>query len=333
MVKKVLENGEPCRKCAQTEQMLRGRGLWDRIDEVIVADSRDPESAGMKLAAEHGVDVAPFFLVEEGGETTVQVSALRLIRDHLTASAANSSVTPAQVDAAATELAAASPGDIIAWGLERFGADCAIAFSGAEDVVLIDMAAKTGKPFSVFCLDTGRLHPETHVFIDRVRSHYGVDIRLMSPDAAKVEALVRSKGLFSFFEDGHKECCGIRKVQPLRRALGDYRAWITGQRHDQSPETRAELPVVQMDPAFAGIGGGPLVKLNPLAEWTSQRVWDYINVNEIPFNELHSRGFVSIGCAPCTRPVLPGQHEREGRWWWERADAKECGLHVAADSE
>jgi phosphoadenosine phosphosulfate reductase len=236
-----------------------------------------------------------------------------------------------EVEAAAAELAERHPSRIIEWGLERYGADCAIAFSGAEDVVLIDLASKSGKPFSVFCLDTGRLHAETYEFIDKVRGHYGIDIAVMSPDAEAVETLVRAKGLFSFYEDGHQECCEIRKVQPLRRALGRYRAWITGQRHDQNPATRSELPVVQLDPGFDGAGDEPLVKLNPVANWTSQQVWDYIELEEVPYNALHDRGFASIGCAPCTRAVRPGQHERDGRWWWEREGKKECGLHWAAD--
>jgi len=191
------------------------------------------------------------------------------------------------------------------------------------------MAARSGERFSVFCLDTGRLHPETYRFIDRVRSHYGIEIELYSPQAQSLQAFVRKKGLFSFYDDGHQECCGIRKVEPLRRALTGRSAWITGQRQDQSPDTRAEVPVFQLDhgnSAFAAEGG--LLKCNPLAHWSSAEVWRYIRDNAVPFNELHERGFISIGCEPCTRPIMPGQHEREGRWWWEEATKKECGLHT-----
>jgi phosphoadenosine phosphosulfate reductase len=141
-----------------------------------------------------------------------------------------------------------------------------------------------------------------------------------------VEKLVREKGLFSFYNDGHQECCGIRKVEPLRRALSTLNAWVTGQRRDQSPSTRAEVPVVQADPTFS-TPDHELIKFNPLANWSSQQVWDYIRENAVPYNPLHERGFISIGCEPCTRAVLPGQHEREGRWWWEEATKKECGLH------
>nr|DAD20457.1 TPA_asm: hypothetical protein HUJ06_021920 [Nelumbo nucifera] len=152
----------------------------------------------------------------------------------------------------------------------------------------------------------------------------------MFPDAVEVQGLVRSKGLFSFYEDGHQECCRVRKVRPLRRALKGLRAWITGQRKDQSPGTRAEIPVVQVDPSFEGMDGGvgsSLIKWNPLANVEGRDVWNFLRTMNVPINSLHSQGYISIGCEPCTRPVLPGQHEREGRWWWEDAKAKECGLH------
>lgn len=230
----------------------------------------------------------------------------------------------------AAELADKSPQEILKCALERFD-NLSISFSGAEDVVLIDMATKLvsqlDKTIQVFSLDTGRLHPETYRFLDQVRHHYGIAIDLLYPEAAAVETLVKAKGLFSFYEDGHQECCGIRKVQPLRRKLASLEAWITGQRRDQSPSTRAAVPKVQTDAAFS-TPDHPLVKFNPLADWSSTEVWAYIRALEIPYNPLHERGFISIGCEPCTRPVLPNQHEREGRWWWEEATQKECGLHA-----
>lgn len=181
----------------------------------------------------------------------------------------------------------------------------------------------------MFSLDTGRLNPETYQLFDAVEKHYGIRIEYMFPDAVEVQALVRSKGLFSFYEDGHQECCRVRKVRPLRRALKGLRAWITGQRKDQSPGTRSEIPVVQVDPVFEGLDGGigSLVKWNPVANVDGKDVWNFLRAMNVPVNSLHSKGYVSIGCEPCTRPVLPGQHEREGRWWWEDAKAKECGLH------
>lgn len=227
----------------------------------------------------------------------------------------------------AEAYASRTPQEILALALAEYSPAIGLAFSGAEDVVLIDMAVKIGVPFSVFCLDTGRLHAETYQFIEKVRTHYGVRIDMVMPNPDAVQQLVREKGLFSFYRDGHTECCTIRKVEPLRRALTPLHAWVTGQRKDQSPGTRANVPVVQLDRTF-GTPEHPLVKFNPLSGWTSKQVWDYIEIYDVPFNALHSRGFISIGCEPCTRPTTPNQHERAGRWWWEEATKKECGLHL-----
>ncbi|WP_417598653.1 phosphoadenylyl-sulfate reductase [Oceanospirillum sp.] len=229
----------------------------------------------------------------------------------------------------ALEFDTESPKKIIERALEEFG-NIAISFSGAEDVVLVEIASKVIKDKSqlqVFSLDTGRLHPETYQFIETVRKYYGIQIDIVSPEHQALEAFVKQKGLFSFFEDGHQECCGLRKVAPLRRKLSTLDAWITGQRKDQSPGTRNSVPIAEMDKAF-GTEESPLVKFNPLANWSSQQVWEYIRMFDVPYNPLHERGFTSIGCEPCTRPVLPNQHEREGRWWWEEATHKECGLHA-----
>lgn len=229
---------------------------------------------------------------------------------------------------ALTEIySARHPQDILAYAIQEYSPRLAISFSGAEDVVLIDMASKVAGEFCVFTLNTGRLHAETYQFIEKVREHYGINIDAFFPQPEAVEKLVREKGLFSFYRDGHKECCGIRKVEPLRRALATLDAWVTGQRRDQSPGTRAQVPVIQIDPTFQN-NGHPLVKFNPLANWTSKQVWNYIRENNVPFNPLHERGFVSLGCEPCTRAILPGQHERAGRWWWEDETKKECGLHA-----
>lgn len=233
--------------------------------------------------------------------------------------------------ALADEYTAKSPQAILTLALQEFSPAIGIAFSGAEDVVLIDMAVKIGVPFTVFSLDTGRLHPETYQFIEKVRTHYGITIETMLPDAEAVQALVRGKGLFSFYQDGHGECCGIRKVEPLTRALAPLSAWVTGQRKDQSPGTRANVPVLQVDRTFS-TPERTLVKFNPLSHWTSKQVWDYIEIYDVPYNALHTRGFISIGCEPCTRPTTPNQHERAGRWWWEEATKKECGLHIGANT-
>jgi thioredoxin-dependent adenylylsulfate APS reductase len=313
--------------------MLRNRGLWERIDDLVWAEEGKPESAGMKLGAKHGIETAPFFIVtDDDGTERVYASALKFVKDALVTPngsirAAPTGMSVADVARAADELAGAEPREIVRFALERFGSVVAIAFSGAEDVALVHMAVETGLPFSIFTLDTGRLHPETYQFIDRVRSHYGVTIELFSPATEPLQAFVRKKGLFSFYEDGHEECCGIRKIEPLRRALRGHRAWMTGQRKDQSPATRGGIPVVQRDPTFSGVDGD-LLKFNPLANWSSAETWSFIREHSIPFNALHEQGFVSIGCAPCTRPPMPGEHERAGRWWWEEATKRECGLHV-----
>lgn len=227
----------------------------------------------------------------------------------------------------ARELADKHPSEIIATAIRDYTPDVAISFSGAEDVVLVDMAAKIGGTFRVFSLDTARLHPETYQFLDTVRERYKIPVEVFFPYPEAVQKLVREKGLFSFYRDGHKECCGVRKVEPLVRALKPLRGWVTGQRKDQSPGTRTDVPVIQVDPTF-GSEERPLIKFNPLANWTSKQVWAYIRENDVPYNPLHERGFFSIGCEPCTRPINPGQHEREGRWWWEEETMKECGLHA-----
>lgn len=204
--------------------------------------------------------------------------------------------------------------------------DLTFAFSGSEDIALIVMAWKLKKDINVFTLETGRLHAETYRFIEQVREEFKLDLEFMNPDTEALQRLTREKGLFSFYRDGHEECCGIRKTEPLRRKLGTVGAWVTGQRKDQSP-TRNLVPIAQVDTTFAA-PGKTLLKFNPFANWTSRQVWEYIRMFDVPYNPLHDRGFVSIGCEPCTRAVGPNQHEREGRWWWEEATAKECGLHI-----
>lgn len=216
------------------------------------------------------------------------------------------------------------PKEILGEALELIP-NIAISFSGAEDVALIEMAWKIDRNIRVFSLDTGRLPAETYQFMEEVRNHYGIDIEFMTPDTERLQDLVSRKGLFSFYKDGHEECCGVRKVEPLRRKLATLDGWITGQRRDQSP-TRADVPVVEWDRG-SSTAEKPLFKFNPLANWSSKQVWEYIRMFDVPYNSLHDQGYISIGCQPCTRPVGPNQHEREGRWWWEESTAKECGLH------
>ena len=206
----------------------------------------------------------------------------------------------------------------------------ALSFSGAKDLVLNDIVHKFGLKVDVFSLDTGRLHEETYQFLETVRKHYRQQIELVYPGPEGVQALVKDKGLFSFYHDGHGECCEARKVAPLRRKLAGLDAWITGQRQDQSV-TRGSVPLREEDTVFGSASAenepGALIKFNPLSEWSSADVWGYIREQHVPYNPLHDQGYVSIGCQPCTRSVGPFEHERAGRWWWEEAKKKECGLH------
>ncbi|GMH45192.1 hypothetical protein BSKO_13149 [Bryopsis sp. KO-2023] len=254
-----------------------------------------------------------------------RVIASKASRENVNAAVA----TEVDWEATAAELGSESPLMIMDHALKTFGDEIAIAWSGAEDVALVEYAHLTGRPYRVFSLDTGRLNPETYRVFDKVEKHYGIKIEYTFPDAEEVMTFVREKGMFSFYEDGHQECCRYRKVRPLRRQLKTLKAWITGQRKDQSPGTRSAVPVVQVDPVFEGVEGGPgsLVKYNPLSDVSSAEVWNFLRVMGVPTNELHECGYVSIGCEPCTKAVLPNQHEREGRWWWEEATGKECGLH------
>ena len=235
------------------------------------------------------------------------------------------------IDDAASRLEQADPREIVEYALETYSPEVVISFSGAEDVVLIDIASRLDHPFRVITLDTGRLHPETYRFLDQVRDRYGIAIEAFFPHPDAVQTLVREKGLFSFYRDGHTECCAIRKVEPLARALAGARAYLTGQRQDQSPATRGLMPVMQPDETHRDPDGEPMIKFNPLSYWSSTEVWRYIVERDVPHNELHDRGFRSIGCEPCTVATSPGQHEREGRWWWEEATKRECGIHIPAD--
>ena len=226
---------------------------------------------------------------------------------------------------AASHLESASAEEVLRWGAQNFFPKIGFASSfGAEDVVVIDLIAKVKKEITVFTLDTGRLHEETYEVMEAIRKRYGISLASYFPDRQAVEKLEREKGLCSFREsvENRKECCGIRKVEPLNRALSGLDAWITGLRREQAV-TRTALAKVEVDAAHRGIA-----KLNPIADWTTEQVWDHIRKNNVPYNKLHDRGFPSIGCSPCTRAVKPGEDIRAGRWWWEMPEHKECGLHV-----
>ena len=222
------------------------------------------------------------------------------------------------------ELGQKSAEEIVRWAGETFGSAIKFANSfGAEDVALQHIIAGAAPQIRVFTLDTGRLNDETYEVMDATRFKYpDIPIEVMFPERDKVEALTREKGFFSFREsvELRKECCGIRKVQPLKRALADATAWMTGLRKDQSV-TRTDTPAIEWDE------GNAMLKVNPLIEWSNDDVWAYIKENKVPYNRLHDKSYPSIGCAPCTRAIKPGEDIRAGRWWWENPEYKECGLH------
>ena len=214
-----------------------------------------------------------------------------------------------------------------------YNKDVEIAVSfGAEDVVLIDMVSRLNIDIGIFTIDTQRLNDETYDLMKEIKQKYNIKIEILYPNELSVKKMIEAKGINLFYDsvENRKECCGVRKVAPLRSKLAKLDAWITGQRQDQSI-TRGNVPLREEDTNFAGSSaeGQPsaLIKFNPLSEWTSADVWNYIREHEVPYNALHDQGFVSIGCQPCTRSVGPFEHERAGRWWWEEATKKECGLH------
>lgn len=194
---------------------------------------------------------------------------------------------------------------------------------GAEDMVLTDLIVELKLPVEIFSLDTGRLPPETYDLIAAVKVHYGLTLKLVYPRNDLVEDYTGKNGINAFYEsvELRKGCCHVRKVEPLQRALAGQKAWITGLRAQQSA-TRADLPVHAFDAANG------LEKFNPLADWNEKEVWAYIKLHGVPYNALHDKFYPSIGCAPCTRAITPGEDIRSGRWWWESPESKECGLHV-----
>ncbi|MFZ6000595.1 MAG: phosphoadenylyl-sulfate reductase [Bacteroidota bacterium] len=215
-----------------------------------------------------------------------------------------------------------SPEEGLKWVADHYGQSATLSTSlGKEDQIITYWISKYQLPIRLFSLDTGRLFQETYDLLDLTRKKYNLPIEVYFPDAQKVEELVKAKGPNSFFDsvDNRKECCHIRKVEPLNRALTNAQVWITGIRASQSAN-RQQMDIVEWDP------GHNLIKYNPLLHWESEQVDKYIEENKIPVNSLHRKGFPSIGCAPCTRAVAEGEDERAGRWWWETS-SKECGLH------
>jgi len=215
------------------------------------------------------------------------------------------------------------PEDVLRWALTEFHPDIAFAAS-FENTVLIDMLTHIRPDIRVFSIDTGRLSEETFECAAAAERRFKIRVEWHFPDRTSVEQLVHENGVYSFREslEARRLCCRIRKVEPLNRALRGLRAWITGLRRDEA-ESRRDLRQIAIDEAHGGI-----VKINPLAYWTDQQVRDYTRAHKTPYNRLLERGYTSIGCACCTRPIEPGEDPRAGRWWWENPEHKECGLHV-----
>jgi phosphoadenosine phosphosulfate reductase len=218
----------------------------------------------------------------------------------------------------------ASATDVLAYFAAEFGEKlCFSSSMGVEDQVLTDMLVKIKSGIRIFTLDTGRLFPETLNLINHTCRHYGIRIEVFFPDYRLVQEMVREKGINLFYEsvENRKACCNIRKMEPLKRALSGMQAWITGIRKEQTLN-RFNTRLVEWDEANG------LVKINPLYRWSEKKVWEYVRTHQVPYNELHDKGFPSIGCQPCTRAVAPGEDSRAGRWWWEDQGHKECGLHL-----
>lgn len=218
-------------------------------------------------------------------------------------------------------------GSLLSWARRTFGEGLVFASSlGAEDQVITHMLVSRGLDVRIFTLDTGRMFDESYDLLQRTRAELGADVVPYLPDAEEAQQMVVEHGPNLFYDsiEKRKLCCRVRKINPLRRALSGKLAWITGMRQEQSV-TRAELEAVMWDEANG------LYKINPLASWSEADVWSYIREHDVPYNRLHDRGFPSIGCAPCTRAVPEGADPRSGRWWWERPEHRECGLHVHGD--
>ncbi|MDE0837538.1 MAG: phosphoadenylyl-sulfate reductase [Kiritimatiellae bacterium] len=212
---------------------------------------------------------------------------------------------------------------VLEWALTKYSPNIALATS-FKDAVLIHMMLKIRPDVRVFALDTGRMNEETYQCAEDIQRRLKVDIEWVFPERELVEGLERGKGMYSFREslENRKECCYVRKVEPLKRALTGLDAWITGVRRDQGV-TRKTVRKIEIDAAHGGI-----VKINPLADWGQDRIWAYVKEHSLPYNKLFDQGYQSIGCAPCTRPVKTGEDPRSGRWWWESAEHKECGIHI-----
>ena len=235
-------------------------------------------------------------------------------------------VTKARVEELVSEFDGRPAEDVIGWVVDTFGDRVALSTSfQAEGMVVLDMASRLGRGVRVVTVDTGRLPPETYELIDEVRDRYGIDVEVHLPDQQELAEMVGRHGVNPFYKGVSLRllCCEIRKVNPVNKVLATLDAWMTGLRRSQSA-TRSDVEPFELDEAHGGI-----LKVNPLAHWPEEQVWDYIRSNDVPYNRLYDKGYTSIGCAPCTRPTQEGEDPRAGRWWWESGVAKECGIHMS----
>jgi thioredoxin-dependent adenylylsulfate APS reductase len=232
---------------------------------------------------------------------------------------------------ASGEAEALSAQEILTWGIKNFSPRIALScsFGAPEGMVLLDMMHRIDPASRVFVLDTGRLPQATYDLLDRVRDRYDKRVEIVFPRAEDVEKMVRERGANLFYEsvENRQLCCRIRKVEPLRRMLAGLDAWVSGLRRDQNV-TRTATPKLERDAVHGGI-----VKLNPIADWTHERVLDYVRDHEVPTNRLNAQGYPSVGCDPCSRAVAPGEDVRAGRWWWESPETRECGIHVGEEDQ
>jgi phosphoadenosine phosphosulfate reductase len=221
--------------------------------------------------------------------------------------------------------------DLLTWAIENYHPrlSLSVSFGAPEGLALLDMMHRIDPSSRVFVLDTGRLPQATYDLIDRVRDRYDKNIEVLFPRADAVESMVREHGPNLFYSslENRQLCCHIRKVEPMRRYLADLDAWVTGLRRDQNV-TRNDTRKVEIDTAHGG-----LLKLNPLADWSHDDVWQYVRTHDVPVNRLHAQGYPSVGCDPCSRAIQPGEDPRAGRWWWENPETRECGIHVEEEKE
>jgi thioredoxin-dependent adenylylsulfate APS reductase len=235
-----------------------------------------------------------------------------------------------EVGELAVEYEDREPEDVLEWALNHFGEDRfgVITSFQADGVAIMDMAWRLNPKVRIITVDTGRMPEEYYQIIDAFRQRYGMQIEVLFPEAKSVESMVRKNGVNLFYDSvpNRLMCCNVRKVQPLNRALKGLDAWATGLRRDQWA-TRANIKKIEIDHDHGGI-----IKISPLADWTEEDVWQYIRENDVPTHPLYAKGFTSISCAPCTRPVPEGAHPRSGRWWWEENAPKECGMHCSIET-